>query len=88
MPHNSGMQCNPSDSYQVRIPESLIQFDKNTWVYVPNPDIEIWLANNASGRYRIVRDQNVFSRGYDAFDIRVRFEHPEDAFHFNLTWKR
>lgn len=34
------------------------------------------------------RDQNIFAKSYDEFDIRILFECPEDALHFNLRWNR
>lgn len=70
-----------------KIPSHLISFVNDTWKYEPDPMILKWLTDNIHNGFKLIRDENVFSKGYDAFDIRIRFESMEDAMLFNLTWK-
>ncbi len=72
---------------EIKVPGHLISFVNETWRYEPNPPVLEWLTDNASGGFKLVRDENIFSKGYDEFDIRIRFETREDAMLFNLTWR-
>lgn len=72
---------------EIKIPGHLISFVNETWRYEPDPRLLEWLADSTSGDFKLVRDENIFSKGYDEFDVRVRFDSSEDATLFNLTWR-